>query len=52
MFTAEKQKLVQEISTWKYLSTTLTQEHQQNIKSEILAKVDNLKLQLKELNQK
>lgn len=47
--TAEILKLTQEISTWAYLADMLTQEHQQNIRSEIMAKVRNMKLQLKEL---
>lgn len=47
--TEEILKLTQEISTWKYLAETLTQEHQQNVRSEIMAKVRNMQLQLKEL---
>lgn len=47
--TDEILKLTQEISTWKYLAEGLTQEHQQNVRSEIMAKVRNMQLQLKEL---
>ena len=47
--TDEILKLTQEISTWTYLAETLTQEHQQNVRSEIMAKVRNMKLQLNEL---
>jgi len=44
-------QLTQEISTWKYLAGTLTQEHQQNVRTEIMAKVRNLELMLKELKE-
>jgi len=47
--TDEILKLTQEISTWTYLAETLTQEHQQSVRSEIMAKVRNMQLQLKEL---
>lgn len=47
--TAEILKLVEEISTWSYLAETLTQEHQQSVRIEIMAKVRNMQLQLKEL---
>lgn len=38
--------LKQEIETYNYLSTTLTQEHQQSVKNDILNKVNNMKLEL------
>jgi len=41
-------KLIQEMETWKYLATTLTQEHQQSVKYQILNKVDNIKLSIEE----
>ena len=47
--TDEILKLTQEINTWKYLAETLTQEHQQSVRSEIMAKVRNMQLRLKEL---
>ena len=47
--TAEILKLVEEISTWSYLAETLTQEHQQSVRIEIMAKVRNMQLRLKEL---
>lgn len=39
-------KLQSEISTWEYLASTLTQEHQQSVKAEILRKVMFLKHEL------
>ena len=41
-------QLIHEISTWEYLASTLTQDHQQSVKSEILAKVESMKYKLSE----
>lgn len=43
-----ERKIRSEIETWKYLASSLTQEHQQSVKSEILTKVKYLESQLKE----
>jgi hypothetical protein len=40
--------LIQEISTWEYLAGTLTQDHQQGVRFEIMSKVDAMKHLLKE----
>lgn len=42
----ERGDVINEISTWEYLASTLTQSHQQNIKDEILSKVKQLKNKL------
>lgn len=39
----------EEISTWKYLASTLTQPHQQNVKFEINNKIANLEALLTQL---
>jgi len=49
---SEELDLMQEILTWEYLANTLTQEHQQSVRNEIMCKVDNLKEQLKQLRDK
>jgi len=41
-------KLQGEINTWEFLASGLDKEHQQNVKIEILAKVENLKAELKD----
>jgi hypothetical protein len=38
--------LKKEIDTYDFLSTTLTQEHQQSVKNDILMKVENMKREL------
>ena len=38
--------LKKEIETYDFLSTTLTQEHQQSVKNDILTKVENMKREL------
>jgi hypothetical protein len=45
----EKLKIIQEISTWEYLSTTLTQEHQQEVRQSILNMISCLKKKLENL---
>lgn len=42
-------KVQSEISTWEFLASTLTQEHQQNVKADILRNVRSLKQHLKEI---
>ena len=44
-------KIREEISTWSYLAETLIYEHQQDVQYAILRKVENLKAELKELNE-
>lgn len=41
----------QEISTWEYLASTLTQPHQMLIKLEILEKVKSMKYKLSKADQ-
>jgi len=42
-------KIEDEIKTWEFLASGLDQDHQQNVKIEILGKVENLKIILKNL---
>lgn len=41
-----KDKIIEEISTWKYLAEGLTQTHQEYVKSQILNKVKQLESEL------
>ena len=42
-------ELLQEVETWKYLATGLTQEHQQSVKQQILQKADNILSQIEDI---
>lgn len=44
--------LINEINTYDFLSTTLTQEHQQSVKDDIIKKVENMKVELNNCQQK
>lgn len=39
-------EIIQEISTWEYLATTLTQPHQMSIKEELIGRANRLRKQL------
>lgn len=39
-------EIIQEIESWEYLATTLTQPHQMNIKEELIGKAIRLRKQL------
>lgn len=45
-------ELIQEISNWEYLASTLEYEHQKSLKHALLMKAENLKAILKDESMK
>ena len=42
-------ELLQEVETWRFIATGLTQEHQQSVKLQILQKADNILSQIEDI---